>query len=97
MMPEPSTYAGPAQTPVRPFPWFCPKCRRKEVRRATIRYDCQRVHNGQRIGVTVPNLDVPRCGACGELVFDYDAEAQIDRAFEAQVLALTGAEWPRPD
>lgn len=32
--------------PARPFPWHCPKCRRKEVRRVTIPYQCERLHEG---------------------------------------------------
>ena len=80
MMSEPISSRGPA----RPFPWVCPKCRRKEVRRATIPYHCQRHHNGASVTVAVPNLSVPRCDHCGELVFDYEAEDQIKQACEAQ-------------
>jgi hypothetical protein len=78
-MPEPLMSEGTAEKRTRPFPWYCPKCRRQEVTRVTIPYQCQRVHNGQSITVTLPNLSVPRCGHCGELVFDYDAEEQINR------------------
>jgi hypothetical protein len=84
MMPEPLTSPGPTQTPVRPFPWFCPRCRRQEVRRTTIRYECSRSYNGQPITVVLANLVVPRCDNCGELVFDYDAEHQINLAYQAQ-------------
>jgi hypothetical protein len=34
--------------------------------------------------VTVPELAVPRCGNCGELVFDSCAEEQINRAVQEQ-------------
>lgn len=83
-MPEPLTSSGPPQVPSRPFPWSCPKCRRKEVRRTTIPYQCQRTHNGQSITVVLPALAVPRCEHCGELVFDYEAEQQINRAYQLQ-------------
>lgn len=63
----------------RPFPRFCPKCRRKEVRRVTTPYRCQRLQNGQRITVVLSKLSVPRCDHCGEVVFDYEAEEQINR------------------
>jgi hypothetical protein len=79
-MPEPLTSEGPAQTPARPFPWFCPKCRRKEVRRVTIPYECQRIQNGQPIRVRLASFSVPQCANCAELVFDYEAEQQIKHA-----------------
>ena len=50
----------------------------------TIPYQTERTHNGQRLTVVLANLCVPRCGHCGELVFDYEAEEQINRACEAQ-------------
>src|SRR5436309_8539234 len=68
----------------RPFPWRCPRCGRKEVRRATIPYQCQRFKNGRPLTVIISDLSVPQCGHCGELVFDYVAEEQINRACEAQ-------------
>ena len=83
MMPEPLTSPEPAHTPARPFPWYCPRCRHKAVRRATIPYQCERLHNGRPIIVSVANLSVPKCDNGGELVFDYDAEEQINRACEA--------------
>src|SRR5436305_730548 len=81
----------------RPFPWYCPHCRRKEVRRVTIPYQCQLEHNGQPIMVVVSELAVPRCANCGELVFDYEADNQINRAFEQQIRALgNGANGDAP-
>ena len=79
-MPDPLTSHEPAQTPVRPFPWYCPKCRHKAVRRATISYQCERLDNGRPIRVVHANLSVPKCENCGELVFDYDAEEQNNQA-----------------
>jgi hypothetical protein len=88
-MPEPLTQSELASSPTRPFPWFCPNCRRKEVRRATIPYQSQRDYNGQPVTVVVANLTVPKCDKCGELVFDYEADEQINRAFELQTRALS--------
>lgn len=88
MMPEPSTQSVPVHTQGRPFPWFCPNCRRHEVRCVTIPYQCERLHNGQPITVVLPALSVPKCGNCGELVFTYDTEEQINRAYRAQTDAL---------
>src|SRR5439155_11202049 len=88
MMSEPLTRSDSAERPTRPFPWFCPRCRRKEVRRTTIPYECQRLYDGQPITVVVPELAVPKCGNCGELDFVYVAEEQINRAYQAQIEAL---------
>ncbi len=76
----------------RPFPWRCPRCGRKEVRRASISYQCQRVQNGRPLTVNVADLSVPKCGHCGELVFDYVAEEQINRACQAQVSQLNNTQ-----
>lgn len=48
----------------RPFPWFCPKCRHKEVRRQPVLYK----------GRVIP---IPKCDHCGELVFDYEADEAV--------------------
>lgn len=74
----------PESKSARPFPWHCPKCRRKEVRRVTIPYECTLVYRDQPITVSLANLAVPKCGNCGELVFDYEADDQINKAYEAQ-------------
>src|ERR1700730_3670827 len=77
MMPDPvlssERDASPVR-PVRPFPWHCPRCGRKEVNRTVISYQCQRLYQGQPIIVSISDLAVPKCGHCGELVFDYLAE-----------------------
>ena len=83
-MPEQPTNSVPVHTKGRPFPWFCPNCRCKEVRRVTIPYQCQRFHNGRPITVALSALDVHQCGKCGELVFTYDTEEQINLAYRAQ-------------
>ena len=93
-MPEQSANSVPVHTKGRPFPWFCPNCRCKEVRRVTIPYQCQRFHNGRPITVVLSALDVPKCGKCGELVFTYDTEEQINRAYRAQSDALRNGTSP---
>src|SRR4051794_22622945 len=83
-MSEPLSQFASVRTQGRPFPWFCPNCRRQEVRPATIAYQCERVHNGCPITVVLPSLDVPRCENCGELVFTYETEEQINRGYREQ-------------
>lgn len=76
----------------RPFPWHCPKCRRKEVRPTILTYRCDMMHDGQLHSVTVPELTVPRCGHCGELVFNYLADEQICHALRSQLRLLASDE-----
>jgi hypothetical protein len=68
----------------KPFPWRCPKCRQLTVTRVSMPYSCQRTHDGRVVTVEVPNLTVPRCSNCGEVVFDYPADEQIGTAFRTQ-------------
>jgi putative zinc finger/helix-turn-helix YgiT family protein len=46
-------------------------------------------HDGRTYVVEVPALLVPRCGHCGELVFNYPAEEQVRRALRARLGVLT--------
>jgi CENP-B N-terminal DNA-binding domain len=48
----------------------------------TIPYQCQLLYKGQPVTVVLPDLAVPKCNNCGELVFDYEADEQINQAFE---------------
>lgn len=92
MMSEQHALTAEVRTGPRPFPWHCPKCRKKEVRPALVSYRCDMTHDGQLHTVEVPQLSVPRCGNCGELVFNDDAEAQIRRALRTQLRLLTPEE-----
>ncbi|HTU18129.1 MAG TPA: type II TA system antitoxin MqsA family protein [Gemmataceae bacterium] len=91
-MPEQQFQTASESTRQRPFPWHCPKCRKKEVRPSIISYRCEMAHDGQLYSVTVPELTVPRCGHCGELVFNYPAEEQIRNALRSQLRLLTPKE-----
>lgn len=91
-MPEQQAMTTEARTGPRPFPWYCPKCRNKEVRPAVVSYRCEMAHDGQLHSVEAPQLTVPLCGHCGELVFNDDAEAQIRRALRKQLRLLTPEE-----
>jgi hypothetical protein len=69
----------------KPFPWRCPKCLGREVRPANIEYTSQVKHDGRLHEVTVHELEVPKCPACGELVFCNDTEEQISRALREKL------------
>jgi hypothetical protein len=69
----------------RPFPWHCPRCRQQAVERVTIPYQCERRHGDRRVTIALDALAVPQCAECGELVFDYLAEEQINDALRVCV------------
>ena len=73
----------------RVFPWRCPECGKKEVRPAVISHTSQIKHDGRLYNVEVAQLRVPRCGACGEIVFDNDADEQIARALRDKLGLLS--------
>lgn len=55
----------------------------------TIAYQCEMAHDGRVYLVEVPNLTVPRCGHCRELVFNYVADDQVRDALRSQLRLLT--------
>jgi putative zinc finger/helix-turn-helix YgiT family protein len=69
----------------KPFPWKCPECGKKEVRRSTVRHVSQVKHDGRVYAVEVSRLRVPKCQACGELIFDDVADEQIAAALRQQL------------
>lgn len=81
--------------PGRPFPWHCPRCRRKDVNPAKIAYACEMAHDGRQHDVHIANLTVPRCGHCGEIVFTYPADDQIRDALRRQLRLLLPEEIRR--
>jgi hypothetical protein len=66
------------------------------VQRVTIPYRCQLMHKGQPVNVVVPRLDVPKCGHCGELLFDYEADDQINQALHAAIAQARGVQPESP-
>src|SRR5438128_853424 len=76
-------------TDALPFPWRCHKCRQKEVRPSVIPYQAVVRHDGVLHTVDIPQLTVPRCAQCGELLFDNDANDQISQAVRGQLHLLS--------
>jgi DNA-binding transcriptional regulator YiaG len=89
MMPELVTSANNREPKDKPFPWRCPKCRQKEVRPVVIPYRAELLHDGRLYTIAIPQLTVPRCANCGELVFGNQACEQISQALRAQLHLLT--------
>jgi putative zinc finger/helix-turn-helix YgiT family protein len=51
-------------------------------------YSASVKHDGRLYAFAVPRLKVPRCGACGEMVFDNDADEQVARALRDHLRLL---------
>ena len=63
---------------------------KKEVRPVTVQHTSRIKHDGRLYTVEVPRFRVPQCRACGELVFDNDADEQIAQALREQLGLLSG-------
>jgi putative zinc finger/helix-turn-helix YgiT family protein len=90
MMPEKIPVGTTPHSQGKPFPWKCPECGKNEVRPATVVHTSQIKHDGRLHTVALAQLRVPRCSACGELVFDNDADEQIAQALRQQLGLLSG-------
>jgi putative zinc finger/helix-turn-helix YgiT family protein len=73
----------------RAFSKKCGKCRQRAVALATVPYTIQVDHDGRKYEVTLPDLVVPRCGNCGTIAFDEEADRQISAAFRKQAGLLS--------
>jgi putative zinc finger/helix-turn-helix YgiT family protein len=88
-MSEPERTSKKSLVQGKPFPWRCPECGQDEVHPAVVSHKSRICLDGKTYTVELPELRVPRCRACGELVFDNDAEEQITRTLRKQLGLLS--------
>ena len=69
--------------PHRPFPWTCPECGKKEVVETVVPYTFEANLNNSLLKITIPHLRVPKCIACGEMVFDRLVNEQVSNAIKS--------------
>lgn len=62
----------------------CGKCRERAVALATAPYTTQINHDGRKYTICLPDLVVPRCGNCGAVSLDDEANRRISAAFRDQ-------------
>lgn len=74
-----------------PSPLKCGQCRKKEVSRVTLPYSTDVEYEGRSYTVTIPDLELLRCGNCGNMLLDAAANKRITEAFRQEVGLL------RPD
>src|SRR5579862_7707907 len=70
----------------------CGNCRHKAMAIATVPYAVTVNHDGRQYSLSIANLTVPKCGNCGELSIDDEADRQIDTAFRRAAGLLTPEE-----
>jgi putative zinc finger/helix-turn-helix YgiT family protein len=88
MIPDPMP-ARSSKRRDRPFPWPCPNCLKSEVYPQTICYAVDVKHDGQMHHLEIPELTIPKCKACGELVFSNSVDDQIMQALRTKARLLT--------
>jgi putative zinc finger/helix-turn-helix YgiT family protein len=92
MTPESTHNSESTQKKGKPFPWRCLECGKKEVWPAVVSHTSEIRHDGRLYTVKVPKLRVPRCKACGELIFENEADEQITSALREQLGLLSPEE-----
>ena len=92
MKPDTTARSETVTSSGKPFPWRCPECGQREVRPATVAYTTEIQHDGRLYTVQIPDLRVPRCGVCGELVFDTRADEQIAQELRSQLGLLSASQ-----
>jgi putative zinc finger/helix-turn-helix YgiT family protein len=76
----------------REFSRKCGKCRHRAVTLVTVPYTVQFDHDGRKYPIAIPALEVPKCGNCGTIALDEEANQQISNAFRRQAKLLTPEE-----
>src|SRR5947209_8733651 len=71
------------------FPWRCGKCLKDEVYPETMPYTIEVKHDGRLYHLEIPQITIPKCRACDELVFSNSVDDQILQALRAHVRLLT--------
>jgi putative zinc finger/helix-turn-helix YgiT family protein len=74
------------------YPIRCIECGRKEVRPAVVRQEVQKNHDGRLYQLTIEQLPVNRCEACGEIYFTNESDDAISAELRAKLNLLTPEE-----
>lgn len=76
-------------TAERPFPWRCRHCGKSKVVLSTTKYTAEVAHDGRLHTFSIPDLKLPVCQACDEMVFTEDADRQVNDALHLHLNLLT--------
>jgi putative zinc finger/helix-turn-helix YgiT family protein len=73
----------------RPFPWCCPRCLKEEVHPEEMPYTTDVKHDGRSFHLEIPRIRIPKCRACGNLVFSHSVDDEVFRALREEARLLT--------
>jgi DNA-binding transcriptional regulator YiaG len=76
----------------RPFPRFCANCGKQEVVLAVVPYSREFKYDDELYTIDIPNLESPRCRACGQLVFGVNVDKQIHAAERLELKLLSSTQ-----
>jgi putative zinc finger/helix-turn-helix YgiT family protein len=79
----------PADNKAKPFPRRCLECGELQVQPTTIAYEGEVKHDGRVHTIRVAQLNVNKCGACGEVFFTNVADEQISQALRERLSLLS--------
>ena len=74
------------------LPRKCPNCREKRVVEITERYDERVEHDGRAYDISVPDLAILKCEACGNRVLSAEADDRVNDATRIAAGLLMPAE-----
>jgi putative zinc finger/helix-turn-helix YgiT family protein len=80
---------------MKPFPWKCGTCRQRGLAPAVIDYQTEVTHDGRTYTLALAALKVLRCGQCGAIVLDDEADEKISDALRAEARLLRPEEIRR--
>src|SRR5207249_4792396 len=73
----------------RPFPWRCPRCHAVDaVHLQTMPYTAEIAHDGRTYKLEIPDLQIPKCSSCQELIPSHRVDEQIRRALRSHLHLL---------
>jgi putative zinc finger/helix-turn-helix YgiT family protein len=75
-----------------PYPRKCPKCHERKVVRVKEDYCAVLEHDGITYNIVVPDLELLKCEACGNIVLDDAANEKLDDALRAAAGLMPASE-----
>lgn len=73
----------------KPFPWKCPECREKTVRKVSAEYVDKLEHDGREYEIKIPSLEIPCCERCGIRIMTDPVNHAISEALRKAVGLLS--------
>jgi hypothetical protein len=80
------------ETKSRPFPWLCPNCVTKTVVPTVIDHTFKVKHDGAIHELHLPEIEVPRCRTCGELIITTAVDERVNDVLRERLHLLTPAQ-----